>query len=89
MGLTLEVYEHPLKQCVGAGIGVLFATALFACGFFLFSGGPILGAGLTIILSSVIAAKLERNRRIEAIIWNLSTAGFTLGAAYFLKMIFP
>jgi hypothetical protein len=88
MGLTLEVYEHPLKQSLGAGAGVLFATALFACGLFLFPWGPILGAGLTIALSASVAAKLERNRRIEAMIWNLSTAGFALGVAYFLKTMF-
>ena len=86
MGLALEVYEHPLKQSLGAGIGVLIATALFAGGYFFFS--PIAGTALTIIIAALTVAKLERNRRIEALIWNLSLVAFVAGVIYFLKQMF-
>jgi VIT1/CCC1 family predicted Fe2+/Mn2+ transporter len=86
MGLALEVYEHPLKQSLGAGIGVVIATALFAGGYFFFS--PIAATALTVILAAVIVAKLERNRRIEAAVWNLSLVAFVAGVTYFLKQIF-
>jgi hypothetical protein len=86
MGLALEVYEHPLKQSLGAGIGVVIATALFAGGYFFFS--PIAGTALTIIIAALTVAKLERNRRIEALIWNLSLVAFVAGVIYFLKQMF-
>jgi hypothetical protein len=86
MGLALEIYEHPLKQSLGAGVGVLIATALFAGGYFLFS--PIVGTALTIIIAAITVAKLERNRRLEALIWNLALVAFVVGATYFLKQIF-
>jgi hypothetical protein len=86
MGLALEIYEHPLKQSLGAGIGVLIATGLFAGGYFFFS--PIAGTALTIIIAAITVAKLERNRRIEALIWNLSLVAFVAGVTYFLKQMF-
>ncbi|HEY5260473.1 MAG TPA: VIT1/CCC1 transporter family protein, partial [Rhabdochlamydiaceae bacterium] len=86
MGLALEIYEHPLKQSLGAGIGVLIATGLFAGGYFFFS--PIAGTALTIIIAAITVAKLEKNRRIEALIWNLSLVAFVAGVTYFLKQMF-
>jgi hypothetical protein len=86
LGLTLEAYEHPLKQGSGAAVGVLFSA-----GFLLFAewasptyGLPI-AAGLIIILAAVVATKLERNRLLPAIIWNLAVAIFAAGSVYFLS----
>ncbi len=91
MGLTLEVYEHPLKQCLGAGIGVIFAAVLCLLGSF---GGPWssgwgLGAGVGVVCagSAWMMAYLQRNQAMEAIIWNLALAGFGLGAIYLLKQL--
>lgn len=86
MGLALEVYEHPLKQSLGAGMGVVIATALFAGGYFVVS--PIVATALTVIIAAITVANLERNRRIEAVIWNLSLVAFVAGVTYFLKEIF-
>ena len=86
MGLALEVYEHPLKQSLGAGVGVAIAAALFVGGYFFFS--PLVGTALTIIIAAITVAKLERNRRLEALIWNLSLVAFVGGATYFLKQLF-
>jgi VIT1/CCC1 family predicted Fe2+/Mn2+ transporter len=86
MGLALEIYEHPLKQSVGAGMGVLIATFLFAGGYFFFS--PLVATALTITIAAITVAKLERNRRVEALVWNLSLVAFVAAAIYFLKQIF-
>jgi hypothetical protein len=86
MGLALEVYEHPLKQSLGAGAGVLLATGLFTGGYFFFS--PIAATALTVMIAAITVAKLEKNRRIEALIWNLSLVAFVAGATYFLKQMF-
>jgi hypothetical protein len=85
MGLTLEVYEHPLKQSVGAGVGVLFATVFFVGGILLASWGPILTAAIVIAIAAFVAAKFERNRLLEAVVWTLSVAAFAVGAVYFLR----
>ena len=90
MGLTLQIFEHPLKQSSGAALGVLFSSALFI-GAFLLSPfyGPILISLFTIGLSSYIAAKQDRSRTLEAIIWNLSCAALACGVLYFLTKLIP
>jgi hypothetical protein len=40
------------------------------------------------MIAAITVAKLERNRRIEALIWNLSLVAFVAGAIYFLKQMF-
>ncbi len=85
MGLTLEVYEHPLKQSVGAAVGVVFASLLL---FFGRLGGVeavFTSIGIATGLSAWIIAYLQRNRILEAIVWNLALAAFGLGAIYLLK----
>jgi vacuolar iron transporter family protein len=85
LGLTLEAYEHPLKQAFGAFCGSLISTGICLFGFWAHStfGLPLLSA-VMVILCSVISAKLERNRPWNAIIWNLAVFGLTAGVVYFL-----
>lgn len=85
LGLTLEAYEHPLKQCIGAGLGVLFSSAfMMGCFFLAPTHGLPIAAGLVIIAASAMAAKLERNHVTAAIVWNLATAVLASVVAYFL-----
>ncbi|MGH2639511.1 MAG: VIT1/CCC1 transporter family protein [Rhabdochlamydiaceae bacterium] len=85
MGLTLEVYEHPLKQCLGAAVGVLFATLFCLLGFLggLWSMG--IAIGMICAFSAWMMAYLQKNRVMEAVIWNLALIGFGLSATYLLK----
>ncbi len=86
LGLTLGSYEHPLKQCVGAALGVIGSALVLLLGFHLdASYGLPICAFLILSASSGISAALEHNRTLNAIIWNLSLAILTAGAAYFLK----
>lgn len=88
LGLTLEIYEHPLKQSAGAAAGVLLSAALFICLSFISPYyGPLIVSALAIGLASLIAAKVEKNKALEAVIWNLSLAAFAASAVYFLKML--
>jgi len=73
LGLTLESYEHPLKQSMGAGIGVLVAIVsgilgCFISGFF----GVIIALSCVFFIAAIIASKLEGNELIRALVWNLS-----------------
>jgi hypothetical protein len=88
LGLSLESYEHPLKQALGAGIGVIGAAIIVAFGLFaLPSWGTLACAGLVVILSAGTTAQMEKNRPLSAIVWNLAVAGLAAGAAYFFAQL--
>ena len=88
LGLTLESQVHPLKQGVGAGLGVLTAGAVLLLGLFFFSwiGFTIAAAGV-LIISAWISAKQGDNLPIPAIVWNLGLAVLALGTIYFLLQL--
>lgn len=94
LGLSLETYEHPLKQSFGAFIGTFGSSLLFLTAFYFlpaFSAPSI--ALLIVAFSSLLAAKLEKNDPLHAVIWNLSMALFSGAGVYFLarlaKLAFP
>lgn len=85
LGLSLESYEHPLKQAAGAFVGVAGASLILSFGLFtLPPWGPAVCAGVVIALSSGTTAQLEKNHLLPSIIWNLATASLAAAAAYFL-----
>jgi hypothetical protein len=88
LGLTLEAYEHPLKQALGAGMGSIFASILILAGN---TFNPLYGPGLTAFIAisaaSIIGAKLERNRIMYALIWNLAVAFLVISGVYFLNKL--
>lgn len=85
LGLSLEVHEHPLKQSLGAGLGVVISAALCLAGFILFFSFGLLGAALaTMIGSSWMAARYEGNQLIPAVVWNVAILLLSLAASLFL-----
>jgi VIT1/CCC1 family predicted Fe2+/Mn2+ transporter len=90
LGLTLEVYEHPLKQAFGAFCGAAGASALCLFGLWLFpSFGLPLAAALVLICSATLSAKIERNKIVTHVVWNLATGCMIAGCAYFLTSLYP
>ncbi|MFN0064906.1 MAG: VIT1/CCC1 transporter family protein, partial [Chlamydiales bacterium] len=91
LGLTLQAYEHPLKQCVGAFMGTLFSLVCMAFAlFFLPMFGVLFTAFCVIGLGAVLSAIYEKNQIIPAFLWNLSIAGLSFGVAFFVyKMVVP
>ena len=84
LGLSLESYEHPLKQAAGAFAGALGAALLMAAGLFLLPfWGAVAAAALIIAIASGAVARLEKNAPLPAIVWNLAVAALASGAAYF------
>jgi len=85
LGLTLEAYEHPLKQAFGAFCGS--AISAFACllGFWTVPiyGLPVLAA-LIVAGCTLISAKLERNHAWNSIVWNLAIFCLVGGSLYLL-----
>lgn len=91
LGLSLESYEHPLKQAAGALIGVVGSALIMSFGLFVLpSWTAPLSAALIIIFAAGTTAQLEKNKLLTAIIWNLAVAALAAGASYFLaQMILP
>jgi len=89
MGLTLEAYEHPLQQCLGAAVGSFVALVVSGFSLFFFSTyGMVAATALLLTGGSVFSALFERNRMIPAIIWNLSIGTLAVGVSYFLLSMF-
>ena len=84
LGLSLEEYEHPLSQGLGAFLGSLASSLLCLISAFLFSSIGLFITGFTIIgASGIITAKYQKNNTIPAVIWNLSIATLAVGTTYF------
>jgi hypothetical protein len=80
LNLSLESFEHPLKQSLGAGVGVAIAAflSLAAYWFFPFFGLPLV-AGVVLLTSAFISARLERNRPLPILIWHLALFALCTG----------
>lgn len=88
LGLSLESYEHPLKQAAGALVGVVGAALIMSLAlFFLPWWGTLACSALVIGLSAGSSAQLERNRPLPSIVWNLAVAALATGVAYFTAQI--
>lgn len=85
MGLTLQAYDHPLKQCLGALVGAGGALIVSLSAFLLF---PLYGMGvacaLVLAASATLSALYEKNRVIPAVVWNLSLGALAFGVTYFV-----
>lgn len=91
LGLSLEVYEHPLKQGFGAALGAFGVSllAILAHYFWPFLGVPLI-ALLTILIASNLTAKYEKREKVASVVWNLALALFASGGVYFLaKLLKP
>jgi hypothetical protein len=88
LGLSLEEYEHPLKQSLGAGVGVIIASGLLLVGFLAHPlyGIPII-AMILIPLATGIASVLENNRVLPAVTWTLSITFLSSAGVYFLSQL--
>ena len=88
MGLTLEAYEHPLKQAFGAFAGSMSACLFCLAAFLLYpwSGLPIVAAVLT-FAGSICTSKLERNHIMPAVVWNAAILTAACLCLYFVKQI--
>lgn len=89
LGVPLESYEHPLKQGVGAGLGVLVVGILSLVSFWISPayGIPIISC-LLLIAGASATAKIERNQALTPIIWSLAIAILSGGITYFLTSLY-
>lgn len=89
LGLSLEAYDHPLTQSLGAAIGGFAAVACCLLGAYLnMQWGVIAAALLVIAAGAAVSARHADNRYIPAIVWNLGLAALSLGTLHFLIEFF-
>lgn len=85
LALRIESFEHPLKQALGAGLGVVISSFFVLTSYYFFPELTIFTPSLaTLSLGAFIAAKGQGNRIIDAIVWNLGIAALSSGSVYFL-----
>lgn len=91
MGLNLEHYEHPLKIGAGAALGsLLTGSVLIVCQWLLPYFGLMALAIIIFCSAGILMAKLQKNDRLSALIWNFGAAIVVVGVSYFLtKWIQP
>ncbi len=89
LGVPLQIFEHPLKQGVFAGIGAAASLAIFMTGIFIHPVyGSIAGAAAATLLGSGCFAKARQNHRLKAMVWSLSMLALSGGTVFFLgKML--
>jgi len=88
LGLSLESYEHPLKQALGAFFGVVVSGSIMSCGFFLLPWWGMAATAVFVIgLSAGIVAHKEHNQPLPAIVWNVANAALASGVAYFAAQL--
>lgn len=89
LGLTLESYEHPLKQSMGAALGCLLSAIVAILGYYTQSlyGIPI-ASGIILCTATGINCKLEKNPILPAMIWTLAITVLCCGAALVISELF-
>ncbi len=88
LGVSLESYEHPLKQALGTAVGILLAAAFLFASLMLYPAyGPLISAPLTIFIASAFMAKIEQTRILHAAVWNLAITFLAATTTYFLAKL--
>lgn len=88
LGLSLEIYEHPLKQALGAGLGtILTASVLILSEYFWPNLGLPVFSLLIVAIAANLSARYEKRKPLISVVWNLALALFSAGIVYFLTML--
>lgn len=86
LGLKLESFEHPLKQGIGAIVGVIISSLFLGAGFLIH---PLYGTGVAVLIvvafTAAYSATKEKNRPMPFVVWNLSLALLVIFLSVFLK----
>ena len=86
LGLSIESFEHPLKQSLGALIGSLCSVIFCFIGMISWGlNGLLIATFILLIATGYIASKALKNYVIKGFVWNVSISFLTLGTVYFLS----
>ncbi len=89
LGVSLESYEHPLKQAMGTAIGSLLAVSVLFISYLLIGkSGIFFSAPLIILIASAFMAKIAQIRILHTAVWNLAITFMSAMTTYFLLNFF-
>jgi len=90
LNLSLESFEHPLKQSFGAAVGVVISAILNLAAYWIFSSfGLLILATLILLVGAFVSARLEKNVVVPTLIWHLSLFALCAGLLHFsLSLLF-
>ncbi len=85
LNLSIGSYEHPLKQGLASGIGVIISSCfgLLALYYASFLGGSIVTAAI-LFIATFLRVQFDQSRLVHAIIWNFAVGFLSLGILYFI-----
>jgi hypothetical protein len=91
MGLTLEAYEHPLKQALGAFVGSFLCAIICLLCFFLLPPYGFFVASLALgSIAGILGSYSADNKLIPSLVWNLGLGLLSFIALTLLfKILFP
>ncbi|MBM3199259.1 MAG: hypothetical protein FJZ58_08445 [Chlamydiae bacterium] len=86
LGLSLEAYEHPLKQAFGAFLGSLIALILGGALYYLLPSCGVYLAALPLFLAAGLwTAHIEKIRLLPSFLWNFAVFAVSLGFVHFMQ----
>ncbi len=85
MGLSLEAYEHPLKQALSVALGGLLSIAICIPLLFVERPWPQVAALTLVAITSGWAAKSEKSPIINALIWQVAVVLLAGMLVYFIS----
>lgn len=89
LGLSLNVHEHPLKQGLGAAVGVsIAAIGVLAPLWIAPPYGMFFAGALVIAVAAASSAYLEKNKIIPTVVWNLGLSGLAFSTVYYLLVFY-
>lgn len=88
LGISLEVYEHPLQQASGAFLGALTSLFIGSIAYLLLSSAGLISAlFILFLLAGVFTAKIEKISIIPSLVWNAAIFCLSGGLVYFVQKI--
>ena len=85
LGVSLESYEHPLKQALGTGIGILLAACALSIGIAISEPyGLFVATYIVVLIASYVMSRIQKIEAINLTIWNLSITFLASFGTYFL-----
>lgn len=83
LGLTLEAFEHPLKQSFGAFLGCIISALIFSLSYYL-PIGVFIFSPFIVLISTLYLAKKEKRNLTVSLLWNLGAYVLILLSTFFL-----
>ncbi len=83
LGLSLKKLEHPLKQGLGSGFGVVIAGGVLYAASLLSEQAVWVASILIMGASSALLAHFARNKIIPAVTWNIALTILSAGLTYY------